>query len=282
MNSSLETFGTQRASRRHGRADLERWMADYRASVGDAGELCVDLLKSLYDAGALDKQATDRGLELLEILEPLAPDPVTISSALVHIANLDNAKRSALVAGLPVAVRNQLDDLEKLKHYESGQSIDDTERSAEGLRRLLLLREAKTARGLRKDIRDLQTMRLHYAKVAPNPEDTAAAGPDLLDHLFELAFVNSDVEAAELLAERAEDVLDPLLLPDVRLDRQPLDAVGFDLLDRLGGPGSVRAGRRSPRSARREGPRARRAGAPPTLRARARPARRRGRPADRR
>ena len=113
-------------------------MADYRASVGDAGETCVGLLRSLYAARALNDQTTDQGLELLEILEPLAPDPVTISSALVHIADLDDARRAALLAELPAAVRNQLDDLDKLKHYESGQSIDDTERSAEGLRRLLL------------------------------------------------------------------------------------------------------------------------------------------------
>ena len=138
MSSPIETVSTQRASRRHDRSDLERWIAEYRASVGAAGETCVGLLQSLYDAGALDKQATDRGLELLEILEPLAPDPVTISSALVHIAKLDKAARSSLLAGLPAPVRNQLDDLDKLKHYESGQSVDDTERSAEGLRRLLL------------------------------------------------------------------------------------------------------------------------------------------------
>jgi GTP pyrophosphokinase len=138
MNSPLETVSTKRAGRGHERADLERWMADYRASVGDAGETCVGLLRSLYAARALNDQTTDQGLELLEILEPLAPDPVTISSALVHIADLDDARRAALLAELPAAVRNQLDDLDKLKHYESGQSIDDTERSAEGLRRLLL------------------------------------------------------------------------------------------------------------------------------------------------
>ncbi|MEJ2385527.1 MAG: HD domain-containing protein, partial [Xanthomonadales bacterium] len=134
----VETVETQRPAGRHGRGDLERWIAEYRESVGEAGETCVRLVQSLYDARALDEQATDRGLELLEILEPLAPDPVTISSALVHIAALDETKRAALIAGLPEAVRNQLADLEKLKHYESGQSIDDTERSAEGLRRLLL------------------------------------------------------------------------------------------------------------------------------------------------
>ncbi|MEJ2400591.1 MAG: bifunctional (p)ppGpp synthetase/guanosine-3',5'-bis(diphosphate) 3'-pyrophosphohydrolase [Xanthomonadales bacterium] len=138
MNTPVETVETQRPAGRHGRGDLERWIAEYRESVGEAGETCVRLVQSLYDARALDEQATDRGLELLEILEPLAPDPVTISSALVHIAALDETKRAALIAGLPEAVRNQLADLEKLKHYESGQSIDDTERSAEGLRRLLL------------------------------------------------------------------------------------------------------------------------------------------------
>jgi ATP-dependent helicase HrpA len=57
-----------------------------------------------------------------------------------------------------------------------------------GLRRLLLLREAKTARGLRKNVRNLQSMRLHYANVASNPGGNAAADADLLDELLELAF----------------------------------------------------------------------------------------------
>ena len=57
-----------------------------------------------------------------------------------------------------------------------------------GVRRLLLLREAKTARNLRKNIRDLQQMRLHYAKVADSPDTGAQAVPDLLEELLYLAF----------------------------------------------------------------------------------------------
>jgi GTP pyrophosphokinase len=138
MSSPIENIASEAAARRRQRPDLERWIADYRVSVGAAGETCVGLLQSLYDARALDSQATDRGLELLEILEPLSPDPATISSALVHVALRTGKDLSAIIAGLPATVRNQLDDLEKLKHYESGQAVGDTERSAEGLRRLLL------------------------------------------------------------------------------------------------------------------------------------------------
>jgi len=57
-----------------------------------------------------------------------------------------------------------------------------------GVRRLLLLREAKTARNLKKNIRGLQEMRLQYAKVAQNPDSEAAPAADLLDELLALAF----------------------------------------------------------------------------------------------
>jgi GTP pyrophosphokinase len=125
-------------SARHGRADLERWISAYRASVGEGGEVCVTLLQALTEARALDARGTDRALELLEILEPLAPDPVTISSALMHVAGRNGHDLSAIHETLPPPVRKQLADLKTLKHYEAGQKVDDTERSAEGLRRLLL------------------------------------------------------------------------------------------------------------------------------------------------
>lgn len=57
-----------------------------------------------------------------------------------------------------------------------------------GVRRLLLLREAKTARNLKKNIRGLQEMRLQYAKVAENPDSDSAIPADLADELLALAF----------------------------------------------------------------------------------------------
>ena len=76
--------------------------------------------------------------ELLLVLEGLSADPITISCAMVHVASLEGHDLSPVVGKLPAQVRRQLDDLDKLKHYESGQSLSATERSAEGLRRLLL------------------------------------------------------------------------------------------------------------------------------------------------
>ena len=59
-----------------------------------------------------------------------------------------------------------------------------------GVRRLLMLREAKIVRGLKKDVRGLQAMRLQYANVAPAPAPTGepADAIDVLDEILELAF----------------------------------------------------------------------------------------------
>jgi GTP pyrophosphokinase len=126
------------ANKPRGRDELMRWAATYRASVGPAADACVGLLQELLDAGALTPQAIDRLHELLEILEGLLADPVTISCAMVHVAGQDKEVDPGIVEKLPDQVRSQLRELNKLKHYESGQSESGTERSAEGLRRLLL------------------------------------------------------------------------------------------------------------------------------------------------
>ncbi len=81
----------------------------------------------------------DRLLELLEILESLSADPVTISCATVARSRPEKRSRSAHdQRACPAKFAAQLEELNKLKHYESGQSDNGTERSAEGLRRLLL------------------------------------------------------------------------------------------------------------------------------------------------
>ena len=89
-------------------------------------------------ADALNADATDRAVELLATLDALSADPITISCALMHVALQGGSDLSAIEKGLGVPVKRQLADLEKLKQYESGQSLSGTERSAEGLRRLLL------------------------------------------------------------------------------------------------------------------------------------------------
>ncbi len=151
-----------------GRAGLARWMEAYRASVGTSADSCSDLLKDLLQAKRLQSRTADALLELLSILESLSADPVTISCAMLHVAGQRREVDSGIVAKQPRAVRAQFDELKKLKHNESGQAESGTERSAEGLRRLLLalvmdvrvvlidlswqlvlLRRAKTDPGLR-------------------------------------------------------------------------------------------------------------------------------------
>ena len=72
-----------------------------------------------------------------------------------------------------------------------------------GVRRLLLLREAKTARNLKKNIRGLQEMRLQYAKAAQNPDPEAAPAADLLDELLALAFDRAFLRDPWLVRDRA-------------------------------------------------------------------------------
>jgi GTP pyrophosphokinase len=126
----------------HSRVELEEWAARYRKSAGatraDCAGLPDSLLHSLFEQGLLDPQAIDMLVELLEILESLSADPITMSCAIVHVAGLRGRDMASVVTGLPAEVRQQLGELEQLKLYESDGSLSATERSAEGLRRLLL------------------------------------------------------------------------------------------------------------------------------------------------
>jgi ATP-dependent helicase HrpA len=72
-----------------------------------------------------------------------------------------------------------------------------------GVRRLLLLREAKTARNLKKNVRGLQEMRLQYAKVPPNPDPDAATAADLFDELLALAFDRAFLQEPWSVRDRA-------------------------------------------------------------------------------
>ena len=72
-----------------------------------------------------------------------------------------------------------------------------------GVRRLLMLREAKSARALKKNIRGLQQMRLHYAKVAENPFAKDQAPVDLLDDLMALAFDRAFLDDAWSIRDQA-------------------------------------------------------------------------------
>jgi len=126
------------AAAHHSRQELEQWATRYRESAGSATVRCAALLDSLFELKLLDAAAIDLLVELLEILETLAADPITISCAMVYVAGQGGRDVSRVAADLSPDVRLQLDELSKLKHFESDSSLNATERSAEGLRRLLL------------------------------------------------------------------------------------------------------------------------------------------------
>jgi GTP pyrophosphokinase len=126
------------ADKPRGRAELMQWMAAYRASVGPAADSCEQLLLELLDLNALSASALDSLLELLDLLRMLSADPVTVSCAIVHVAGQEKEVGPEILQKLPAQVLTQLEELKKLKYYESGRPADSTERSAEGLRRLLL------------------------------------------------------------------------------------------------------------------------------------------------
>jgi GTP pyrophosphokinase len=122
----------------HNRQELEQWAERYRQRAGSATVACVALLESLFEHRLLDAAAIDQLVELLDILESLSADPITISCAMVYVVGRSGRDVSPILGGLPAEVRLQLDELGKLKHFESDSSLSATGRSAEGLRRLLL------------------------------------------------------------------------------------------------------------------------------------------------
>ena len=136
--NKLDDLLPQRRATPYSSVELGQWLADYRESVGPSAEVCRGLFDDLVRADALDGQSTDHAMELLETLDALSADPITISCALAHVAGSAGHDISAITDELPTAVQRQLADLKTLKHYESGQNLSGTERSAEGLRRLLL------------------------------------------------------------------------------------------------------------------------------------------------
>ena len=117
---------------------LELWVGTYRKSVGPAAEDCVVTLHSLLAQKMLKPSSCELLVELLEILEGLCADPITISCAVLHVAGEGGSQVDGMVEVRPGKVRKQYAELKKLKLYESDSSLSITERSAEGLRRLLL------------------------------------------------------------------------------------------------------------------------------------------------
>jgi ATP-dependent helicase HrpA len=114
------------------------------------------------------------------------------------------------------------------------------EAHCQGLRRLLMLREAKSARNLKKNIRNLQQMRLHYAKV-PERDIEGKPATDLLDDIvglaFERAFLDEpwtvrDADTFNRLREQGRPRLGPTMLEVSELAAGIL-AVAHDVRARL-------------------------------------------------
>ena len=119
-------------------APLTQWFSDYRESVGSKADNCLALYRQLEDLGNIHRDNAEPTLELMQLMETLSADPNTVSCALLLAAGQYQSPGPDIKEKLPKAVIRQLGELEKLKHYEAGQSLTGTERSAEGLRRLLL------------------------------------------------------------------------------------------------------------------------------------------------
>jgi GTP pyrophosphokinase len=120
------------------RKKLRKWVGDYRESVGSGADICAEVLEKLLEQGLKRISTRDRILDLLITLQRLSADPITITCAMLHAAQEAGNNLDSLIEGLPADVKLQLAELKKLKHYESDHVLSSTERSAEGLRRLLL------------------------------------------------------------------------------------------------------------------------------------------------
>jgi len=117
---------------------LQQWVDGYRQSVGDSAQICSAVLDDVL-AGALDGPGGQAQLlEILRILEDLSADPRTMCCAMLWVAHQHGEDLAGWRAKLPDGVGKLLDELLRLKQTESENIPPGTERSAEGLRRLLL------------------------------------------------------------------------------------------------------------------------------------------------
>ena len=83
-------------------------------------------------------QAQEQLLELLGVMESLSPDPRTVCSAMLFVGMQNGEQLDPWKPDLPESVWTQLSGLLRLKQMELENIPAGTERSAEGLRRLLL------------------------------------------------------------------------------------------------------------------------------------------------
>jgi GTP pyrophosphokinase len=196
-------------------------MQAYRSSVGEGAEPCANLLETLLQKPLKRGANQARLLSLLETLSALAPDPNTLACAMVFATEEMDGDCSEIRETLLPPVRAQLKQLDRLQAYESEPGGNETERSAEGLRRLLL--------ALVEDVRvvliDLAWQLVELRRVDPASEEAMALAREtrlihaplanrlgvwqLKWELEDLAFRYTDPDQyqkiATLVAERREE-----------------------------------------------------------------------------
>jgi GTP pyrophosphokinase len=116
--------------------ELKNWLEQYRASVGDAASECEQLFENCLAAGHLAAPVCDRLLDLLQVLSRLYPDVDTVSTAILFVPHAMTG--SDLLGDCSPGVQQQLEELLRLQRMQSEQLDHSRQRSAEGLRRLLL------------------------------------------------------------------------------------------------------------------------------------------------
>ncbi len=113
-------------------------MTRYKASVGESAEICPSIFERLLGSSLNNIEGQQQLFELLGILESLSPDLRTVCCALLYVASQHGEDLPSWKNDLPPAVWSQLSELLRLKQVELENIPVGAERSAEGLRRLLL------------------------------------------------------------------------------------------------------------------------------------------------
>ena len=200
---------------------LQQWLAGYEASVGPSAGMCLPVLERLLKGALKTADGQQQLLELFGIMESLSPDPRTICCAMLYVGLQRGEDLEPWKPELPAGVEDQLSELLRLKQMELENIPAGAERSAEGLRRLLL--------ALVKDVRvvliALAWQLVQLRRVKANDELAATlAHETMLIHaplanrlgvwqlkweLEDLAFRNQEPEAykrvAKQVAERRTD-----------------------------------------------------------------------------
>ena len=100
-----------RKQNKRGFIALEKWVGAYRKSVGPGAEDSVVLLHSLLAQKILKPSSSELLVELLEILDGLCADPITICCAQLHVAGEGGSQLDGFMQVCPGKVRKQYEEL---------------------------------------------------------------------------------------------------------------------------------------------------------------------------